>query len=130
MVWIHGGAFRLGYSGAPLYDGAEFAKQGVVLVTVNYRLGLLGFFAHPALTAAAKPDDPLGNYGLMDQVAALQWVKDNIAAFGGDPGNVTAFGEFGRRLVDGLPPRQPEGARPPRRRPSSSPAAGYSGPSC
>ena len=93
MVWIHGGAFRLGYSGAPLYDGSEFAKGGVVLVTVNYRLGLLGFFAHPALTAAAKPEDPLGNYGLMDQVAALQWVKDNIAAFGGDPRNVTAFGE-------------------------------------
>jgi para-nitrobenzyl esterase len=93
MVWIHGGAFRLGYSGAPLYDGSEFAKQGVVLVSVNYRLGLLGFFAHPALTAAAKADDPLGNYGLMDQVAALQWVQDNIAAFGGDPSNVTIFGE-------------------------------------
>jgi len=93
MVWIHGGAFRLGYSGAPLYDGAEFARQGVVLVTINYRLGLLGFFAHPALTAAAKPDEPLGNYGLMDQIAALQWVQDNIAAFGGDPKNVTAFGE-------------------------------------
>ncbi|HVY87941.1 MAG TPA: carboxylesterase/lipase family protein [Hyphomonadaceae bacterium] len=93
MVWIHGGAFRLGYSGAPLYDGAEFAKQGVVLVTVNYRLGLLGFFAHPTLTAAAKPGEPLGNYGLMDQLAALHWVQDNIAAFGGDPKNVTAFGE-------------------------------------
>jgi para-nitrobenzyl esterase len=93
MVWIHGGAFRLGYSGAPLYDGSEFAKQGVVLVTVNYRLGLLGFFAHPALTAAAKADEPLGNYGLMDQIAALQWVQDNIAAFGGDPKNVTVFGE-------------------------------------
>jgi len=93
MVWIHGGAFRLGYGGAPLYDGSEFAKQGVILVTVNYRLGLLGFFAHPALTAAAKPNDPLGNYGLMDQIAALQWVHDNIAGFGGDPANVTAFGE-------------------------------------
>jgi para-nitrobenzyl esterase len=93
MVWIHGGAFRLGYSGAPLYDGSEFARQGVVLVTVNYRLGLLGFFAHPAVTAAAKPGEPLGNYGLMDQVAALKWVQDNIAAFGGDPKNVTAFGE-------------------------------------
>jgi para-nitrobenzyl esterase len=93
MVWIHGGAFRLGYSGAPLYDGAEFAKQGVILVTVNYRLGLLGFFAHPQLTAAAKPGDPIGNYGLMDQLAALEWVKANIASFGGDPGNVTAFGE-------------------------------------
>ena len=93
MVWIHGGAFRLGWSGAALYDGAEFAKQGVVLVTVNYRLGLLGFFAHPAVTAAAKSGEPLGNYGLMDQVAALKWVQENIAAFGGDPKNVTAFGE-------------------------------------
>jgi para-nitrobenzyl esterase len=60
---------------------------------VNYRLGLLGFFAHPALTAAAKPDEPIGNYGLMDQIAALQWVQDNIAGFGGDPKNVTVFGE-------------------------------------
>jgi para-nitrobenzyl esterase len=93
MVWIHGGAFRLGYGGAPLYDGAELAKQGVILVTVNYRLGLLGFYAHPALTAEARPGDPLGNYGLMDQVAALKWVQENIAAFGGDPKNVTAFGE-------------------------------------
>jgi para-nitrobenzyl esterase len=93
MVWIHGGAFRVGYGGAPLYDGAELAKQGVVLVTMNYRLGLLGFFAHPALTAAATPAEALGNYGLMDQLLALQWVQDNIAAFGGDPRNVTAFGE-------------------------------------
>jgi len=93
MVWIHGGAFRLGWSGAALYDGGEFAKQGVVVVTVNYRLGLLGFFAHPALTAAGQPGEPLGNYGLMDQVAALKWVQENIAAFGGDPKNVTAFGE-------------------------------------
>ena len=93
MVWIHGGAFRLGYSGAPLYNGAELAKQGVVVVSLNYRLGLLGFFAHPQLTAAAKPGDPLGNYGLMDQLAALRWVQQDIAAFGGDPANVTAFGE-------------------------------------
>ena len=93
MVWIHGGAFRFGFGGAALYDGAEFARQGVILVTVNYRLGLLGFFAHPALTAAAKPGEWLGNYGLMDQLAALHWVQDNIAAFGGDPKNVTAFGE-------------------------------------
>ncbi len=93
MVWIYGGAFRLGYSGAALYDGTEFAKDGIVLVTINYRLGLLGFFAHPALTSAAAADAPLGNYGLMDQIAALKWVQDNIAAFGGDPKNVTAFGE-------------------------------------
>jgi para-nitrobenzyl esterase len=93
MVWIHGGAFRLGFSGSPLYDGGEFARQGVVLVSVNYRLGLLGFFAHPELTKEARPGDPLGNYGLMDQIAALKWVQDNIAGFGGDPKNVTAFGE-------------------------------------
>ena len=93
MVWIYGGAFRLGYGGAPLYDGAELARQGVILVTFNYRLGLLGFYAHPKLTAAAKPGEPLGNYGLMDQIAALKWVQDNIASFGGDPKNITAFGE-------------------------------------
>ncbi len=93
MVWIHGGAFRLGFSSSPLYDGAELVRQGVILVTVNYRLGLLGFFAHPALTKEARPGEPIGNYGLMDQLAALQWVQDNIAAFGGDPANVTAFGE-------------------------------------
>lgn len=93
MVWIHGGAFRLGWSGAALYDGGELATQGVVLVTVNYRLGFLGYFAHPALTAAAKPEAPLGNYGMMDQLAALRWVQDNIAAFGGDPADVTVFGE-------------------------------------
>lgn len=93
MVWIHGGAFRLGYAGAPVYDGAALARQGVVVVTINYRLGLLGFFAHPSLTAAAQPREPLGNYGLMDQLAALKWVQANIAAFGGDPRNVTAFGE-------------------------------------
>lgn len=93
MVWIHGGAFRLGYGSAPIYDGAALARQGVVVVTINYRLGFLGFFAHPALTAAAAPGEPLGNYGLMDQLAALRWVQANIAAFGGDPKNVTAFGE-------------------------------------
>jgi para-nitrobenzyl esterase len=93
MVWIHGGAHRLGSGSFPIYDGSELAKQGVVLVTINYRLGLLGYFAHPALTAAAAPNEPLGNYGLMDQIAALQWVQDNIAGFGGDPKNVTVFGE-------------------------------------
>lgn len=93
MVWIHGGAHRLGSGSAALYDGSELAKQGVVVVTVNYRLGLLGFFAHPALTASADPSEPLGNYGLMDQIAALKWVEANAAAFGGDPSNVTVFGE-------------------------------------
>jgi len=93
MVWIHGGAHRFGSGASPLYDGAQFARDGVVLVTINYRLGLLGYFAHPALTKAASSDAPLGDYGEMDQIAALQWVKRNIAAFGGDPANVTVFGE-------------------------------------
>ncbi|HEY1751909.1 MAG TPA: carboxylesterase/lipase family protein [Caulobacteraceae bacterium] len=93
MVWIHGGAFRLGAGSLPYYSGADFARDGVILVSINYRLGALGFFAHPALTKAAAPDAPLGDYGLMDQIAALQWVKRNIAAFGGDPDNVTIFGE-------------------------------------
>lgn len=93
MVWIHGGAFRFGSGESPLYDGTRFAQDGVILVTFNYRLGLLGFFAHPALTRAASPNAPLGNYGSMDQLAALRWVKRNIARFGGDPANVTVFGE-------------------------------------
>ena len=90
MVWIHGGAFLFGSGSA--YDGSQFARQGVVVVTVNYRLGRAGWFAHPALTAE-NPKGPLGNYGLMDQVAALNWVADNIKEFGGDPKNVTIFGE-------------------------------------
>jgi para-nitrobenzyl esterase len=90
MVWIHGGAFI--YGSGSLYDGSQFAKQGVVVVTVNYRLGRAGWFAHPALTAE-NPSGLLGNYGLMDQIAALEWVKENIKAFGGDPKNVTIFGE-------------------------------------
>jgi para-nitrobenzyl esterase len=90
MVWIHGGAFIFGSGSA--YDGSQFAKQGLIVVTVNYRLGRAGWFAHPALTAE-NPKGLLGNYGLMDQIAALEWVKDNIKDFGGDPRNVTIFGE-------------------------------------
>jgi para-nitrobenzyl esterase len=93
MVWIHGGAFRFGSGSARFYDGGDFAKDGVILVSINYRLGALGFFAHPALTRAEAPNAALGNYGIMDQLAALRWVKRNISAFGGDPGNVTVFGE-------------------------------------
>jgi para-nitrobenzyl esterase len=93
MVWIHGGAHRFGSGSGAIYDGTRFAKDGVILVSINYRLGLLGYFAHPALTKAAGANAPLGNYGQMDQIAALQWVKRNIAAFGGDPDNVTVFGE-------------------------------------
>ena len=91
MVWIHGGSHREGAGW--IYDGSAFARQGIVVVTINYRLGPLGYFAHPALTSAARRDEPLANYGLMDQVAALQWVKRNIEAFGGDPRQVTVFGE-------------------------------------
>jgi para-nitrobenzyl esterase len=93
MVWFHGGSGRMGAGSLPYYDGSAFARDGVVLVTVNYRLGHLGAFDHPALTAAAKGKEATGSYAMMDQIAALQWVRRNIAAFGGDPGNVTIFGE-------------------------------------
>jgi para-nitrobenzyl esterase len=92
MVWIHGGSNARGSGAGRYYDGTAFARDGVVLVTFNYRLGLLGFFAHPALTREASPGLAT-NFGLQDQIAALQWVRKNIAAFGGDPGNVTVFGE-------------------------------------
>jgi para-nitrobenzyl esterase len=92
MVWIHGGGFVNGSATAALYDGANLARDGVVVVGVNYRLGRLGFFAHPLLTAD-QPDELKGNYALMDQIVALDWVRRNIAAFGGDPGDVTIFGE-------------------------------------
>ena len=91
MVWIHGGGFTGGSGASPNTSGAQFAKQGVVLVSINYRLGRFGFFAFPAL-GKERPDETKGNYAYMDQIAALQWVKRNIAAFGGDPGNVTIFG--------------------------------------
>ncbi|HEY2710606.1 MAG TPA: carboxylesterase family protein [Caulobacteraceae bacterium] len=90
MVWIYGGAFIFGAGSMPVYDGTHFAEKGLVLVTFNYRVGRFGFFAHPALDAGKGP---IANYGLMDQIAALKWVKDNAAAFGGDPRNVTVFGE-------------------------------------
>jgi para-nitrobenzyl esterase len=90
MVWIHGGGF-VGGSGAGL-SGDAFAKQGVILMTLNYRLGRLGHFAFPALTKE-HPGEPKGSYAFMDMIAALQWVQENIAAFGGDPDNVTIFGQ-------------------------------------
>lgn len=92
MVFIHGGGFVNGGSSVPLYDGTQFAKLGVILVSINYRLGRFGFFAHPALTKES-PEGLLGNYGFMDQIAALKWVQTNINAFGGDAKNVTVFGE-------------------------------------
>jgi para-nitrobenzyl esterase len=92
MVWIFGGGFVNGGSSPAVYDGGQFARRGVVFVSFNYRLGRFGFFAFPALTREGA-NGPLGNYAYMDQIAALQWVKRNIAAFGGDPNNVTVFGE-------------------------------------
>lgn len=90
MVWIHGGGYYGGSASQPLFDGAHIARHGVIVVTLNYRLGVFGFFSHPELAAEGKV---AGNQGLLDQVAALQWVKRNIAALGGDPGRVTIFGE-------------------------------------
>jgi len=92
MVWIHGGAFVFGSGSSPDFSGGQFAKQGVILITFNYRLGRLGFFAFPALSKE-HPEEPKGNYAYMDQIAALKWVQKNIAAFGGNPNNVTIFGE-------------------------------------
>lgn len=92
VVWIHGGGFTSGSSAVPIYDGEATARKGVVFVSINYRLGVFGFFSHPALTAES-PNNASGNYGLMDQIAALKWVKDNITAFGGDPENVTIAGQ-------------------------------------
>lgn len=91
MVWIHGGAYIFGVGGMPIYDGTPLALKGAVVVNFNYRLGRLGFFAHPALTK--ENPGGLANFGLLDQIAALQWVRENIASFGGDPGNVTIFGQ-------------------------------------
>ncbi|RYZ57501.1 MAG: carboxylesterase, partial [Chitinophagaceae bacterium] len=91
MVWIHGGGFTGGSGSGPGSAGDAFAKQGVILTTINYRLGRLGHFAHPALSRE-YPEEPKGSYAYMDQIAALKWIKENIAQFGGDPNNVTIFG--------------------------------------
>jgi len=97
LVLIPGGSFIAGSGADPLCDGENFARKGVVVVTLNYRVGLFGFLAHPALGAESEHRTS-GNYGLMDQIAALRWVRENIAAFGGDPNRVTAFGvSAGRR---------------------------------
>lgn len=91
MVWLHGGGFTIGAGGLPPYQGHALARRDVVVVTLNYRLGHLGFFAHPALEG--EEDRVVHNFALLDQIAALQWIRDNIAAFGGDPDNITLFGE-------------------------------------
>ena len=92
MVWFHGGAHTGGFAHVELFDGTALARKDVLLVTVNYRLGPWGFLAHPALSAESDQDSS-GNYGLLDKIAALQWVQDNIEAFGGDASNVTIFGQ-------------------------------------
>jgi para-nitrobenzyl esterase len=92
MVWLHGGSNTVGSGTQSTYDGVSLTRRGVLLVTLNYRLGVMGFFSHPELTAES-PHHSSGNYGLLDQLAALNWVKENIAQFGGDPDNVTLFGE-------------------------------------
>jgi len=92
MVWIYGGGLVAGTTSEARQDGTNLAQQGVVVVSMNYRLGIFGFFVHPELTKESG-HNAAGNYGLLDQLAALQWVHDNIAAFGGDPSNVTIFGE-------------------------------------
>ncbi len=92
MVWFHGGAFTSGRASLPIYDGEALARRGAVVVTFNYRLGPFGFFAHPLLTRES-PHNASGNYGLLDQIAALRWVARNIRAFGGSPDHVTAFGQ-------------------------------------
>jgi para-nitrobenzyl esterase len=92
FFWIHGGALSGGSSSEPLYDGTKFAERGIVVVSINYRMGPLGFLVHPALSAESRRNIS-GNYGLLDQILALRWVANNIAAFGGDPSNVTIAGE-------------------------------------
>jgi para-nitrobenzyl esterase len=92
FVWIYGGGFSFGSATEPIYNGEALAKKGVVFVSIAYRVGQLGFLAHPGLSAES-PDKVSGNYGLLDMIAGLQWIQDNIAAFGGDPDKVTIFGE-------------------------------------
>ena len=107
MVYFFGGAFTEGSGSVPLYDGDALAKKGAVVVTMNYRLGPYGFFVHPALTAES-PHKASGNYGLMDMLASLRWVQSNIAAFGGDPSNVTVFGQSAGAMAIGSLVASPE----------------------
>jgi para-nitrobenzyl esterase len=101
MVWLHGGSNVSGSGAERPYDGSGLTSKGVVLVTVNYRLGVMGFFSHPELTRES-PREASGNYGLLDQIAALEWVRKNIGQFGGDPGRVTLFGESAGAIDAGL----------------------------
>ena len=101
MVWIFGGAYTEGGGNTPHNDGENLAKKGVVLVNFNYRLGIFGFYAHPELTKES-PHNASGNQALADSIAALTWVKANIANFGGDPNNVTIFGESAGAAIVGM----------------------------
>jgi para-nitrobenzyl esterase len=92
MVWFHGGSHTTGHGNSTVFDGTALAELGVVLVSVNYRLGVLGFLAHPGLTSESERGSS-GNYGILDKIAALEWVRDSIGSFGGDPDNVTIFGQ-------------------------------------
>lgn len=92
LVWIHGGGYTMGAASQPIYDGESLARKGVVLVSINYRLGPFGFLAHPVLSKESK-HNASGNYGILDQIEALRWVQRNVAAFGGDPKRVMIFGE-------------------------------------
>lgn len=101
-LWIHGGAFDHGFGHEMEFDGVEYAKRGIILVTINYRVGVFGYLAHEWLSKE-NPYGISGNYGMLDQIAALKWVKENIAAFGGDPENITIFGQSaGAMSVQGL----------------------------
>ena len=111
MVYFFGGAFTEGSGSVPLYDGDALARKGAVVVTMNYRLGPYGFFVHPALTAES-PHKASGNYGLMDMLASLRWVQSNIAAFGGDPSNVTVFGQSAGAMAIALARRVARSERP------------------
>ncbi|MCC7462652.1 MAG: carboxylesterase family protein [Gammaproteobacteria bacterium] len=110
MVWIHGGGFSAGGTGTPMFDGAALASRGIVVVTVAYRLGALGFLAHAELSGES-PSGVSGNYGLQDQLAALEWVQRNAHAFGGDPANVTLFGESAGAMSVSLLAASPRAAR-------------------
>jgi para-nitrobenzyl esterase len=106
LLWIHGGSFRTGSSSVPIFKGRSLAAHGIVVVTLNYRLGVLGFLAHPGLTAET-PLKTSGNYGLLDIIAALQWLKRNLPAFGGDPERITLGGQsagaFAIQLLESAP---------------------------
>lgn len=92
LVWIYGGAFNIGSASSPIYSGQVLASRGVIYIAINYRLGIFGFLAHPEMTSESG-HKASGNWGFLDQVAGLQWVHRNVAAFGGDPSNVTILGQ-------------------------------------